>query len=122
MSLISPTPGEVLDRLSIIGLKITAFQKAGKDTTKLASEAHELDERLEVSPLPVEAQILATKLSEINGELWKAEDAVRIPNANYENVASAAKCITRLNDRRCSLIRQIDKACGVDTIEEKIYG
>ena len=121
MSLLRPSPGEVLDRLSIIGLKITAFQKAGKDKTKLAAEAHELIESLEELLIPVEAEILSTKLSEINRELWKAEDDVRSPSSTVLQIASTAQNITKLNDLRCSLIRQIDKACGVESIEEKIY-
>ena len=122
MSLLRPSPGEVLDRLSIIGLKITAFQKAGKDKTKLAAEAHELIESLEELLIPVDAEILATKLSEINSELWKAEDDLREPGINVFQIAHAAQNIAKLNDLRCSLIRKIDKACGVESIEEKIYG
>lgn len=122
MSLLHPTAGEVIDRLSIVRLKIAATERVRGDVMRLTTEAHALAEYLEQFPLSPEIARLSTKLANVNGSLWQSEDDVRVPNASTDHITSAAKCITRLNDLRCQLIRQIDQACGVETIEEKIYG
>ena len=122
MSLLTPTPGEVIDRLSIVNLKIEACQKSGMDTKRLTTEAHKLRVYLGNNfTANTAVAILKAKLVRTNRDLWQAEDDVRTPSATVLQIASAAQNITKLNDLRCSLIRQIDKTCGVESIEEKIY-
>lgn len=135
MSLLKPTPGEVIDRLSIVELKIEACQRAGLETNRLTQEFFKLRSFIWKHHTAIVPQVLfrdrdesstifdlSEQLSNTNSELWKAEDDVRIPSATMLQIASSAQLITKLNDRRCNLIRQIDKACGVESIEEKIYG
>ena len=121
MSLLQPTPGEVLDRLCIVRLKIVAYHMAGKNDVALVDEGCQLLSYLQGLQLSDSWPELASQLEDTNRALWKAEDEVRIPNATVLQIASAVQNITKLNDLRCSLIRQIDKACGVESIEEKIY-
>ena len=122
MSLLKPTPGEVMDRIAIVKLKISAYHKAGRDSLALYRESRELTRHLEKFPVFASDSKLSRKLSETHRKLWKAENDVRIPNANMWQIADAAQRISRLNDTRCQLIRQIDQNYGVETIEEKIYG
>lgn len=124
MSLLKPTPGEVMDRISILSLKQVAYSKKGRDISYLREESHELSTYLKTFPVENEKTIviqqLGDLLNDINHELWKAEDDVRSSDTDAF-VLKAARKIASLNDLRNRTIRDINKEFKSDTVEEKIY-
>ena len=120
MSLLHPTPGEVMDRMSIVELKIEAYRKSKKDTSRLTAEGRELSEYLTKFPDTHEIESLRNKLVTINLTLWKSEDEVRSCRDRMR-LYEVALNIAKFNDRRSKVIREIDRNCGVESIEEKIY-
>jgi len=126
MSLFLPTPGAVVDRMSILTLKIEAYCKAHRDTRQLLDEMLELRGYLDREPSPThEAKLeeLRLALAEVNKELWQCEDAIRsLPATAVLDIAKVGKRIPNLNDRRIRLIREIDRAWGCQEVtEEKIF-
>jgi len=121
MSLLKPTPGEVLDRLSIVRLKIAAYTRAGKDSKALEQEAIDLAEYIGEHGTPHEFSHLFEGLIQNNKRLWELEDQVRRVEITKEELCYAAKGICLLNDDRNRLIREMDKVFGVKPQEEKIY-
>ena len=125
MSLLHPTPGQVLDRLSILRLKQEAYANQGRDAAGLVKEISELIahiNKLGVS-LPAVA-ILREELATINEALWSAEDRVRQLGASeVRELAATAKVIAQLNDDRMRLVKRIDEVLGwKEPVEDKVYG
>lgn len=121
MSLLHPTPGEIIDRISIVGLKAIAYKKSGRRTESLDSEAMELIISLDsFGPISNEVERLRHELTEINSLLWGCEDEVR-KSYGALSVFSIAKNISHLNDKRNMLVRAINEAYGIEPGEEKVY-
>ena len=125
MSLLKPTPGEVMDRMSILTLKQHAYRKANRDISALLSEEMALRAYLKHFAFPNEKSVpviqsLGELLADINHELWKAEDEVRAAKSDSD-ILKAAKKIASFNDLRSNTIQDINKAFHTENIEEKIY-
>ena len=120
--------GDLIDRITILKLKITRIH----DTGKRNRAAYEYDrlvatrERL-VLPHDVGAAVnnLAGQLHEVNGQLWDVEDQLR----RFEHLAEfqkpfiqAARSVYHLNDKRARVKREINILGESDIIEEKSYG
>ncbi len=119
MSLLRPTPGEVIDRLLILNLKTDAYNKSGRGTWRFSFEARELREYLEKMAGP-DTTRLTGALAEVHQSLWDAEDKVRSLQDDA-TLGQVARQIAQLNDQRLELIHDIDHAYGVETTEKKIY-
>lgn len=121
MSLLRPTPGAIIDRITILTLKINAYIKAGRNTDSLWREQVELANQLAKKAQARPAEIFS--LARINTELWQAEDQVRsLPSSQVLDLAQLAKHIASLNDQRIKLIRELDNSYGCDEpTEEKIF-
>ena len=117
MSLLHPTPGQVIDRMSIIRLKL----RASPSNERLNQEWKELAEYLNNLPCPDgEAVSLSERLHEVHSELWDCENGVRSEDEHIR-LAMIAKKIALLNDERNRLIQEIDKAYGSSSVEDKVY-
>lgn len=123
MSLMKPTPGEMLDRMTILELKINAFEKAGRDLKPLRDEYHEIYSALFSSDgFPKAYASLKSEILQINTLIWNAEDLMRsLDEGEHRKLAEVGKCIARWNDLRASLVRKVDKEFKVDSVSEKIY-
>ena len=107
MRLIHPSPGELLDRKTILHLKIEAGRR------RPVSVAH-FEEELKM----IEA---ARELADVNRKLWDAEDEVReLPRSAQERLAELAKWIPELNDRRADLVQRVNRLFAVSQTE-KLY-
>ena len=124
MSLVTPTTGEIVDRLTILALKRLHGRAAAKDVAHFDEEWAAL-----LAPLPVPGWFAATlDLAAVNSALWAAEDALRgyrlalspLTPAGYEAAADMAFRIQTLNDRRAALIQTINEAAGEHTGPEKL--
>ncbi|HEY9016198.1 MAG TPA: hypothetical protein VIM84_14180 [Gemmatimonadales bacterium] len=115
MRLLNPGLGELVDRLTILGLKIIHGREIEKDVSHWEAEQVAIADRLLIH-LPRstgEAIAVAADLAAVNAALWQAEDALRAyrrasaASADWEDIAGCAFRIQRLNDMRASLIRDL---------------
>jgi len=117
--------GELLDKLSILELKL----KNIKDNGKLINIKNEYGG---LSPLcnnlfdnyGNELRSLYFKLSEINAELWKIEDDIRECERNKEfgdEFVRLARAVYFTNDKRSDVKKSINLLTKSGFVEEKSY-
>jgi hypothetical protein len=118
------SPGEVLDRLTILEIKSERMT----DAAKLANVRHELEELSAVvtKTIPVRDYIRAlhVELKAINAKLWEIEDDIRDCERSGdfgEKFVGLARAVYVTNDERSRVKRRINEALGSDLIEEKSY-
>jgi hypothetical protein len=118
------TPGELLDRLTILELKLEHCTRDEQRSPLAAAidraRATRRAARIEAPGL----RELEQELANINHALWRAEDEIRDREARADHgdgFVAVARGICRLNDRRTELKRAIDRACGFPTTEGKTY-
>lgn len=114
--LVNPGLGDVLDRLSILSLKILHGEFARRDVTHWKTERAQLLPQVHArtggswfSP--------ALELAAVNSALWHAEDDLRKYRSepdymNNTSVITVAFRIQELNDQRAQLIGQINELAG----------
>ena len=117
--------GELLDKLSILELKL----KNIKDNGKLINIKNE---HVGLSPLcnnlfdnyGNELRSLYVKLSEINAELWKIEDDIRECERNKDfgdEFVRLARAVYFTNDKRSDVKKSINLLTESGFVEEKSY-
>ena len=117
--------GELLDKLSILELKL----KNIKDNGKLVNIKNEHGG---LSPLcnnlfnnyGNELRSLYAKLSEINAELWKIEDDIRECERNKDfgdEFVRLARAVYFTNDKRSDVKKSINLLTESGFVEEKSY-
>ena len=117
--------GELLDKLTILELKLTNIA----DVQKLSNIQKEHDE---LSPLAdqlfdsygEELKNLYKKLTEINSELWTIEDDIRECERNKDfgsDFVSLARAVYFTNDKRSEIKKSINLLTGSGFVEEKSY-
>lgn len=141
MRLLNPSPGEILDRMTILELKITFGHKKGVSTTHFEAEYAELQEALKgwTDSLPesyyfdddngTNYQELMDKmamerngLAAVNALLWDAEDRVRLlPETEAFTLARLAKQIVAWNDARARHVQGLNKLYMAGDEQEKLY-
>ena len=118
------SPGEFLDRLTILRIK------KGKiaDPVKLANinrELTNLEGRLSQSGLSITlVEDEVDELTEVNLALWEIEDKIRLKEAAKEfdgEFVELARSVYINNDNRSKIKRIINEKSGATFIEEKIY-
>ena len=117
--------GELLDKLTILELKLTNIA----DVQKLSNIQKEHDE---LSPLVdqlfdsygEELKNLYKKLTEINSELWTIEDDIRECERNKDfgsDFVSLARAVYFTNDKRSDVKKAINLLTDSGFVEEKSY-
>ena len=117
--------GELLDKLTILELKLTNIA----DVQKLSNVQKEHDE---LSPLAdqlfdsygEELKNLYKKLTEINSELWTIEDDIRECERNKDfgsDFVSLARAVYFTNDKRSDVKKAINLLTDSGFVEEKSY-
>ena len=117
--------GEVLDKITILQIKLAHISNAAKRT----NIQNELDALL---PLVAgdafttdQMQALMTELKSVNEALWDIEDDIREKEAAKSFDAEfirLARAVYVTNDKRAEIKKQINLATGSALIEEKSYG
>jgi len=136
MRLLDPSPGEILDRSSILILKIEAAEIKKLSASHFFSELNELstimlqklDDEIINSEFEVEAYKKANAdLQIVNKRLWNYEDEVRalprVSDSTPDQIFRAAQLrelITDLNDCRADLVARLNSFFGIIE-QEKIY-
>jgi hypothetical protein len=121
---IETSPGEFLDKLSILEIK---SERIG-DPGKLANVRRELDllratwEASALADRDISAAMI--ELKQVNVTLWEVEDRLREKEAQGafdDEFIELARTVYRTNDRRAAIKRDLNLALGSDLIEEKSY-
>jgi hypothetical protein len=120
---IAVSPGELLDRISILELK----QARIVDPAKLAHVQAELaalrPERCRAD-WPAGADALAAELAAVNAALWDVEDDLRRCEHEQDfgaHFVERARSVYRLNDRRSALKNAVNALLGSGLQEVKSY-
>lgn len=133
--LVDPGPGEILDRLTILQLKLLYGWLKDQPTTHWAEEYVVLAERLPtVWKAPVWERLL--ELAAVNAALWQAEDDMRrlrnLPVGEraewaglfrrtwVQDTSIVGVKIQQLNDRRAALITLINTTAGIERPSDKL--
>ena len=117
--------GELLDKLTILELKLTNIT----NVQKLSNIQKEHDE---LSPLAdqlfdsygEELKKLYKQLAEINSELWTIEDHIRECERNKDfgpDFVRLARAVYFTNDKRSQIKKSINLLTGSGFVEEKSY-
>ena len=125
MSILSPSPGEVIDRISILHLKIKARNGRRMHVSPMMAELAALNGYLlSWNGACKNVEELRKSSYALNEEIWKLEDEVRsLPSTAVLDLAKVAKKIAEKNDQRMKLVAEIDRAFGWNELaDEKIYG
>lgn len=136
MGLLTPSPGEVVDRQTILELKIEAAKEKQLPANSFVDEYDQLKRYLEnnsfiLAPVKHDYDLLYGKLKEVNTKLWKIEDEIRliIRQAGDASkltadqkalVCSISFEIPRLNDQRAALVQQVNALFKISRLE-KLY-
>lgn len=117
--------GELLDKLTILELKIKNIE----DTSKLVNvykEFNELNplakELFEKNDSDLQNHYLA--LAEVNSKLWDIEDDIRECERDKdfgEKFIALARAVYITNDKRCEIKKIINILTGSKFVEEKGY-
>jgi hypothetical protein len=117
--------GELLDKLSILELKMVNIT----DTNKLVNIKKEFDELLPLAEELFESngselQNHYLELASINGKLWDIEDDIRECEKNQEfrnKFVELARAVYITNDKRCKVKKEINILTKSGFVEEKSY-
>ena len=117
--------GELLDKLSILELKMVNIT----DTNKLVNIKKEFDELLPLAEELFESndselQNHYFELASINGKLWGIEDDIRECERNQDfgsKFVELARTVYITNDKRCDYKREINIITKSGLVEEKSY-
>ena len=123
--LVEISPGELLDKISILELKMLKIE----DKVKLKNIKKEFET---LNPLVVklfedndgQLQNHYLELANINGQLWDIEDWIRECEQRKDFGAEfiqLARSIYVTNDRRSQVKKIINTVTGSDLVEEKSY-
>jgi hypothetical protein len=122
--LVEVSPGELLDKITILQIKNQRMTDEGK----LANVRRELavlcEARERAMPRSEELTWLTAELMEVNAALWDIEDAIRLCERQQDfgpRFIELARSVYRQNDRRAALKRQVNDLLGSALKEEKSY-
>jgi Family of unknown function (DUF6165) len=121
---ISVSAGELLDRISILELKVERFTSDEK-RERVRRELAELRDVCDATlRFDAATQALFASLKEVNGTLWEVEDKLRVCEHDEtfgETFIALARSVYRLNDKRAAIKAQINAHVGSALTEEKSY-
>ncbi len=113
--------GEIVDKLTIIEIKLQHIQDPAK-RKNLQAEYEVLNEA--VAKIIDKKHAYYQELLQINRELWDIEDRIRdLERAqNFgESFIQTARAVYFTNDKRSDVKRRINELTGSNLIEEKSY-
>ncbi len=118
------SPGELLDKISIMEIKAQHI----KDPLKLRNITHELSLLQEIRDNHIEdtpkLASLYRRLQAVNQAIWNIEDLVRTHEKEKNfgpDFIETARSVYHKNDLRASLKRQINRLLDSPLTEEKDY-
>lgn len=122
--LIPISPGELLDKITILQIKAERIA----DPAKVANVEAELDRLSKVwsEAVEVDAEItaLATELKSVNEALWEIEDDIRDEERGRrfgERFIELARAVYVTNDERANAKKKVNLHLNSTIVEEKSY-
>ncbi|MBT7943549.1 MAG: hypothetical protein HN719_09365 [Alphaproteobacteria bacterium] len=122
--IIEIAPGELIDKITILEIKLERIADAGK----LANVRHEHDTLIKARDAVIEATTeldrLSADLKTANEALWDIEDDIRDCERDKDfgdTFVQLARSVYISNDKRAALKREINELLGSSLIEEKSY-
>ena len=115
--------GEVIDKISILQIKMNKIQ----DPSKLELVSKELKLLVDISQewlVRYDLDELLAQLKYVNGELWNVEDKLRIMERDRDfssKFIELARAVYFLNDKRFSLKNQVNEMVNSTIKEVKDY-
>jgi hypothetical protein len=113
--------GEIIDKLTIVQIKLERI----KDAAKLSNLRKEYDELISVTPSIIGTDDpLYKALYDVNCELWDIEDHIRDLERNKdfgEDFIATARAVYVKNDKRSVIKREINIITSSGLTEEKSY-
>jgi hypothetical protein len=118
------SPGELLDKISILAIKL----KRISDPAKRANVEREYrlleDIRRREIPDAAGLSVQFDRLAGVNEQLWDVEDDLRDQEAAqqfHERFITLARAVYVLNDERAAIKKAINVLLGSAIVEEKSY-
>jgi phenylalanyl-tRNA synthetase alpha subunit len=118
------SPGEVLDKITILEIKAVKISDSGK----LKNVNHELELLQNIWNTHVESSDevndLKQQLKKVNQDLWNIEDDIRIKESKKEfddEFIQIARSVYVENDKRAAAKKAINLLLGSELVEEKSY-
>lgn len=115
--------GDVLDRLTILAIKLSRVPAARRDNVE--RELTALAAAWSAAGLPAwEAEPERPALTEVNEALWGVEDELRAMEAEGRfdaTFVARARSVYQLNDRRAALKRAVNVRLDSALVEEKVH-
>jgi hypothetical protein len=122
--LVPVSPGELLDKITILRIKVARIQ----DATKLANvklELSLLEQTWKDSGAAAHDVALDERaLEDVNGRLWDIEDRIRDKEAHQtfdREFIELARAVYICNDERAAIKKRINLQLGSRLVEEKSY-
>jgi hypothetical protein len=122
--LVPVSPGELLDKITILRIKAARVRDAGK----LANIRRELAllEQTRQRSMPAHPQLDADEadLEKVNAQLWDIEDRIRVLESQQRfdaDFIELARSVYIRNDERADIKQRINRKLNSTIVEEKSY-
>ena len=118
------SPGEVLDKITILEIKSERMEDPEKVANVRAELALLQDTWANAVPEDGVVRDLHAQLREINEALWEIEDDIRDCERDRDfgqRFVELARAVYRTNDERAAIKREINLKLGSQLVEEKSY-
>ena len=121
-SILAPVSlGELIDKITILEIKQVFM--TGIKLKNVHKELKLLKNLIEDKNLEVDIDLI-NNLKEVNKNLWKIEDKIRIKERNQEfdkDFIELARSVYKENDKRSSIKKEINLQYHSELVEEKSY-
>ena len=122
--LVPISPGELLDKITILRIKSARMSDAAK-LANVRRELHLLERTWAIAvPAGLELADEERALQEVNERLWEVEDRLRDLEAVKrfdEDFTGLARAVYFNNDERAAIKKRINTRLGSALVEEKSY-
>ena len=122
--LVPVSPGELLDKITILRIKVARIQDAAK-LANVKLELSLLEQTWKDSGAAAHDVALDERaLENVNGRLWDLEDRIRDKEAHQtfdRDFIELARAVYICNDERAAIKKRINLQLGSRLIEEKSY-
>ncbi len=122
--LVPVSPGELLDKITILRIKVARMHDAAK-LANVKLELSLLEQTWKDSGAgPHDVALDERALENVNGQLWDIEDRIRDKEAHQtfdREFIDLARAVYICNDERAAIKKRINLQLGSRLIEEKSY-
>jgi hypothetical protein len=122
--LVPLSPGELLDKITILRIKAQRIEDAGK-LVNVRRELALLEQRWgQAVAAPIELAADEAALARVNAELWDIEDRIREREAQQRfdaGFVELARAVYLHNDERAAIKQRINLKLKSAIVEEKSY-